>query len=164
MLRSFAQGANPGGFRLAPWTYTQMISLAFPSAEFPTDYFAVGGCGTALNVMRCGPWRGRAMSLSRERPGGMCRLRAQRSGLLGRLSSQARWRCLFPSPIAPNPPPLFLTSCSGQPQCGRERAELPRHRPERRGAQLPPAHPAEAAGDGAAQGGHAASGEGHEEG
>lgn len=43
MLRSFAQAANPGGFRLAPWTYTQMVSLAFPSAGFPTNYFAAGG-------------------------------------------------------------------------------------------------------------------------
>ncbi|PRW44956.1 croquemort-like mating [Chlorella sorokiniana] len=40
MLRTFAETANPATYRLMPWMYTQSISLAFPSQDFPMEYFS----------------------------------------------------------------------------------------------------------------------------
>lgn len=42
MLRTIAAGASPDGYRLVPWTYTQMTALAFPAITTPADYFSEG--------------------------------------------------------------------------------------------------------------------------
>lgn len=48
MLRSFVRQQNPAGYRLAPWLYTTSISLAFPSQDYPMEYFAAGEWAQAL--------------------------------------------------------------------------------------------------------------------
>ena len=55
MLLDAAQGGDPQNFRLSPWLFTPSLSVAFPTKEWPLEYFSRGE-RTGLH------WRGRTGS------------------------------------------------------------------------------------------------------
>ena len=42
MLLAAAQGGDPQNFRLSPWLFTPGLSVAFPTKEWPLEYFSNG--------------------------------------------------------------------------------------------------------------------------
>ena len=45
VLLAAAQGGDPQNFRLSPWLFTPGLSVAFPTKEWPLEYFTNGERG-----------------------------------------------------------------------------------------------------------------------